>query len=54
MGPAKQGNVLVDGTPEAALLPELARDPSEPVFTKVRVNVFACVEIKRESSAWGA
>ena len=40
MGPAKQGNVLVDGTPEAALLPELARDPSEPVFTKVRVNAF--------------
>ena len=27
MGPAKQGNVLVDGTPEAALLPELARSP---------------------------
>ena len=40
MGPAKQGNVLVDGTPEAALLPELERDPSEPVFTKVRVNAF--------------
>ena len=35
MGPAKQGNVLVDGTPEAALLPELARDPSEPVLQNV-------------------
>ena len=46
--------MLVDGTPEAALLPELDRAASEPVFTKVRVNVFACVEIKRESSAWGA
>ena len=39
MGPAKQGNVLVDGTPEAAMLPELDRDPSEPVHQSPRERI---------------